>query len=109
MLLVHQIYQNLHMYLMVSTKIKINTTCGDAEMGRVCKHLALICLYPAYRSAMTGVKGQKIVILLQQRRTSSSTCHRSLRLRANHALVLQEENNEMEMILFWDSVLCIVY
>ncbi|XP_028794239.1 uncharacterized protein LOC114749836 [Neltuma alba] len=34
------------------------------------------------RSAMTGVKGLKIIILRQQRLKSSCICHRKMRLRA---------------------------
>ncbi|KAL9321417.1 hypothetical protein ACSQ67_013256 [Phaseolus vulgaris] len=48
----------------------------------------------ARRSAMTGVKGLKILILQQQRPTFSCTCLRNLRSRANHALVLLAENRD---------------
>lgn len=87
------------------------------------KHVELIYWHPARRSAMTGVKGQKILILQQQRPTFSCTCLRywfgcsplkrisfnhllmickiifpmkcrNLRLRANHALVLLAESRD---------------
>ncbi|KAH1207934.1 Protein RAE1 [Glycine max] len=45
-------------------------------------------------SAMTGVKGQKILILQQQKPIFSCICLRNLRLRANHALVLLAESRD---------------
>ncbi|MCH85241.1 hypothetical protein A2U01_0006085, partial [Trifolium medium] len=52
--------------------------------------------------AMTGVKGQKIIIRQQQRPTFSCTYHRNLRSRANRALVrLEEGRGRCSPISLW--------
>lgn len=95
------------------------------------KHVELIYWHPARRSAMTGVKGQKILILQQQRPTFSCTCLRYWfgcsplkRISFNHLIMIcktiflwnvgiwgQGQTThwcyweKVEMILLWETVL----